>query len=133
LPTGPVHGDAHVENLMITSGGPVMIDFERFAWGHPEWDLSMTATEYQTEGWWTADEYARFIAAYGFDVTSWEGYPVLRAAHELKMPRGWLRTRLSHATSRTRSRRGYGRCAVRSPWGTGAPSSAGWGRRPRLG
>jgi aminoglycoside phosphotransferase (APT) family kinase protein len=89
LPAGPVHGDAHVENLMITASGPVMIDFERFSWGHPEWDLSMTATEYQTAGWWTREEYARFAAAYGFDVTSWEGYPVLRAAHELKMT-SWL-------------------------------------------
>jgi aminoglycoside phosphotransferase (APT) family kinase protein len=89
LPEGPVHGDAHVQNLMITADGPVMIDFERFAWGHPEWDLSMTATEWQTAGWWTREEYARFAAAYGFDVTSWEGYPVLRAAHELKMT-SWL-------------------------------------------
>lgn len=45
LPAGPLHGDAHVENLMITDGGPVRIDFERFGWGHPEWDLSMTAIE----------------------------------------------------------------------------------------
>jgi aminoglycoside phosphotransferase (APT) family kinase protein len=89
LPAGPVHGDAHVQNLMITADGPVLIDFERFAWGHPEWDLSMTATEYQTAGWWTADEYDQFVAAYGFDVTSWEGYPVLRAAHEVKMT-SWL-------------------------------------------
>ena len=89
LAAGPVHGDAHVENLMITAGGPVVIDFERFAWGQPEWDLSMTTTEWQTAGWWTADEYARFAAAYGFDVTSWDGYPVLRAAHELKMT-SWL-------------------------------------------
>jgi aminoglycoside phosphotransferase (APT) family kinase protein len=89
LPTGPVHGDAHVQNLMIAADGPVLIDLERFAWGHPEWDLSMTAAEYQTAGWWTADEYARFAAAYGFDVTSWDGYPVLRAAHELKMT-SWL-------------------------------------------
>jgi aminoglycoside phosphotransferase (APT) family kinase protein len=89
LPEGPVHGDAHVQNLIVTAGGPVMIDFERFAWGHPEWDLSMTATEYQTAGWWTREEHAQFTTAYGFDVTSWEGYPVLRAAHELKMT-SWL-------------------------------------------
>jgi aminoglycoside phosphotransferase (APT) family kinase protein len=89
LPAGPVHGDAHVQNLMITATGPVLIDFERFAWGHPEWDLSMTATEHQTAGWWTPHEYARFTTAYGFDVTSWDGYPVLRAAHELKMT-SWL-------------------------------------------
>jgi aminoglycoside phosphotransferase (APT) family kinase protein len=96
LPTGPVHGDAHVQNLIITAGGPVVIDFERFARGHPEWDLSMTATEYQTAGWWTQEEYARFAAAYGFDVTSWDGYPVLRAAHELKMT-SWLAQNISES------------------------------------
>lgn len=63
LPEGPVHGDAHVQNLIITAGGPVFIDFERFAWGHPEWDLSMTATEYQTAGWWTSCEVADEVAA----------------------------------------------------------------------
>jgi aminoglycoside phosphotransferase (APT) family kinase protein len=89
LPEGPVHGDAHVQNLMVTADGPVVIDFERFAWGHPEWDVSMTATEYQTAGWWTPEEYASFVAAYGFDVTTWDGYPALRAAHELKMT-SWL-------------------------------------------
>jgi len=89
LKLGPVHGDAHVENLMITADGPVMIDFERFAWGHPEWDLSMTATEYETAGWWTQEEYRRFATAYGFDVMTWDGYPMLRAAHELKMT-SWL-------------------------------------------
>jgi aminoglycoside phosphotransferase (APT) family kinase protein len=89
LPEGPVHGDAHGQNLMITANGPILIDLERFGWGHPEWDLSMTATEYQTAGWWTADEYGQFARIYGFDVTSWDGYPVLRAAHELKMT-SWL-------------------------------------------
>jgi hypothetical protein len=74
---------------MVTAAGPVLIDFERFAWGHPEWDLSMTATEYQTAGWWTAAQYAQFADAYGFDVTGWDGYPLLRAAHELKMTT-WL-------------------------------------------
>lgn len=89
LVAAPTHGDAHVQNLMITSDGPVLIDFERFAFGQPEWDLAMTATEYQTAGWWTASEYARFCAAYGYDVTSWSGFPVLRAVHEIKMV-SWL-------------------------------------------
>jgi aminoglycoside phosphotransferase (APT) family kinase protein len=90
LPPGPTHGDAHTGNLMFCDGGPVLIDFERFAWGHPEWDLSMTATEYLTAGWWTDAEYSSFAEAYGYDVTSWaEGFPVLRAVHEVKMTT-WL-------------------------------------------
>jgi hypothetical protein len=90
LAAAPTHGDAHVQNLMISDNGPVLIDFERFAWGHPGWDISMTATEYLTAGWWTDSEYARFVEAYGYDVTTWtDGFPVLRAVHEIKMTT-WL-------------------------------------------
>jgi aminoglycoside phosphotransferase (APT) family kinase protein len=85
LPPGPTHGDAHIGNLMITEGQPVLIDFERFAWGQPEWDLAMTATEYRTAGWWSDAEYAQFADAYGWDVTGWDGFDVLRAVHEIKM------------------------------------------------
>lgn len=50
----------------------------------------MTATEYQTAGWWTDSQYAQFVEAYGYDVTSWnDGFPILRAAHEMKMTT-WL-------------------------------------------
>jgi Ser/Thr protein kinase RdoA (MazF antagonist) len=85
LPAGPIHGDAHVANLIVTEDGPVLIDLERFAWGQPEWDLSMTATEYRTAGWWTDAQYQAFVDAYGFDVTAWDGFDVLRRVHELKM------------------------------------------------
>ena len=90
LAPAPTHGDAHVQNLMFPGTQAVLIDFERFAWGQPEWDLSMTATEYQTAGWWTESEYGQFAEAYGYDVTSWaDGFPVLRAVHEIKMTT-WL-------------------------------------------
>ncbi|MDQ3764944.1 MAG: phosphotransferase [Actinomycetota bacterium] len=90
LRPAPTHGDAHSENLMVCDGQPVLIDFERFAWGQPEWDLAMTATEYLTAKWWTDDEYGQFVDAYGYDVTCWkEGFDVLRAVHELKMTT-WL-------------------------------------------
>jgi Ser/Thr protein kinase RdoA (MazF antagonist) len=90
LRPAPTHGDSHTENLMIQDAQPVLIDFERFAWGQPEWDLAMTATEYQTAGWWTDKEYDEFANAYGYDVTSWrEGFEILRSTHELKMTT-WL-------------------------------------------
>ncbi|MDQ3763146.1 MAG: aminoglycoside phosphotransferase family protein [Actinomycetota bacterium] len=57
LPAAPIHGDAHVKNLMFCDDHPILIDFERFAWGQPEWDLARTATEYQTARWWTDAEY----------------------------------------------------------------------------
>ncbi|MCA1836434.1 MAG: phosphotransferase, partial [Actinobacteria bacterium] len=91
LDPAPTHGDAHTENLIIREDGqPVLIDFERFAWGQPEWDLAMTATEYLTAKWWIDNEYGQFADAYGYDVTCWaEGFDVLRAVHELKMTT-WL-------------------------------------------
>jgi aminoglycoside phosphotransferase (APT) family kinase protein len=90
LAPAPTHGDAHTGNLMIHGDQFSLIDFERFAWGQPEWDLSMTATEYQTAGWWTDAEYASFAEAYGYDIMSWiEGFPTVLAVHEIKMTT-WL-------------------------------------------
>ncbi|GAA0432670.1 hypothetical protein Aca07nite_19900 [Actinoplanes capillaceus] len=90
LAMAPTHGDAHSENIMIRAGMPILIDFERFAWGHPEWDLAMTATEYETARWWTEGEYMAFVEEYGYDIRSWvKGFPILRQVHELKMTT-WL-------------------------------------------
>ena len=91
-----IHGDAHVKNLMISSGRSVLIDFENFSWGHPEWDLSMTATEYVTAGWWTDQQYAEFTEAYGYDVRDWDGFPTLQAAHEIKMTT-WIMQNVNHS------------------------------------
>lgn len=79
------HGDAHVQNLMISNDQAILIDFERFSWGQPEWDLAMTATEYLSAGWWTPKEYRVFCKSYGRDVTLWDGFKVLQATHEIKM------------------------------------------------
>lgn len=85
LPACAVHGDAHIKNVMVANGESVLIDFERFAFGQPEWDLGMTATEYKTAGWWTEGHYRAFVDAYGFDVTSWAGFRTVEAVHQLKM------------------------------------------------
>jgi len=83
------HGDAHVQNLMVTPAGVELIDFERVAWGQPEWDLAMTATEFVTARFWTSEQYQAFVDSYGFDVTEWPGFVVLRRCHEVKMTT-WL-------------------------------------------
>jgi len=89
LPATAIHGDAHIGNVMMRGGRPILIDFERFSWGNPEWDLAVTATEFRTAGWWTQRQYESFAEAYGYDVTSWDGFDTLRATHELKMTT-WL-------------------------------------------
>jgi len=84
-----IHGDAHDGNLIMTpSGDTVMIDLERFAFGPPEADLTVTATEYLV-GWHSAAEYHEFSRIYGFDVMSWPGFDVMRRVNELKMT-SWL-------------------------------------------
>lgn len=85
-----LHGDAHIQNLMVPAdGGPVVIDLENMALGQPEWDLNVTATEYVIAGFWTAEQYDEFVSAYGFDVTSWSVFEVLRQVQSIKMTT-WL-------------------------------------------
>jgi thiamine kinase-like enzyme len=98
---------------MMSEGRPVLIDFERFAWGQPEWDLAMTATEYLTAKWWTEREYSEFVEAYGYNVTSWEGFDVLRAVHELKMTT-WLMQNVAESPEIAEEYRG--RCCVSGRW-----------------
>ncbi|MEU6080117.1 aminoglycoside phosphotransferase family protein [Streptomyces sp. NPDC047108] len=87
---GPVHGDAHVQNLMVDRRGRViLIDFENFCFDHPEWDLMVTATEHDSLGWQTAKQYADFVDAYGRDLRDWPGFSTLRAIQEFKMTT-WL-------------------------------------------
>ncbi|MFI9646134.1 phosphotransferase enzyme family protein [Streptomyces sp. NPDC052040] len=89
-PKGPVHGDAHVQNLMVNEQGEVvLIDFEAFCFDHPEWDLMVTATEHHSLGWQTNEQYADFVRSYGRDLYDWPGYDTLRRLQEFGMTT-WL-------------------------------------------
>jgi aminoglycoside phosphotransferase len=90
LPAGPVHGDASVGNILRRDDGvAVLTDLDGFAVGPREWDLVQTALYFERLGWHTAAEYQSFVSAYGFDVMTWPGYPVLRDMRELAML-SWL-------------------------------------------
>jgi hypothetical protein len=62
----------------------VLIDFEAAAVGPREWDLLPTSIAVQRYGLPEA-RYQEFAAAYGFDVRTWDGYPVLRGIREVTM------------------------------------------------
>lgn len=96
LTPGPVHGDAHIKNLMMVDGRPVLIDLERFAWGQPEWDLAKTATESLTAGFFTRGQYRAFADSYGFDVAGWSGFPTLQQTTALNMVT-WLMQRVGES------------------------------------
>jgi aminoglycoside phosphotransferase (APT) family kinase protein len=63
----------------------VVIDLDGFAIGPREWDLALTAIYYDSFGWHTREEYETFVRVYGFDITQWPGYPVMRAVREFLM------------------------------------------------
>jgi aminoglycoside phosphotransferase (APT) family kinase protein len=91
LPAGLVHGDASIGNIIRrqADGAAVLIDWDGVATGPREWDLVLTAMYFERFGWHTGQEYREFVAAYGFDVMTWAGYPVLRDIRELIMV-AWL-------------------------------------------
>jgi aminoglycoside phosphotransferase (APT) family kinase protein len=81
-----VHGDASIGNIIRRQDGTaVLTDLDGFSVGPREWDLVLTAIYFERFGWHTAAEYAAFTGAYGFDVMTWPGYPVLRDIRETLM------------------------------------------------
>ncbi len=107
LPRSVVHGDAHLGNLIAGPGGPVLCDLDSLCVGPPEWDLTPMAVGRLRLGH-APERYEQLADSYGFDVTSWPGFAVLRDLRELKITmsvlpilrsnpriRGELRRRLS--------------------------------------
>jgi len=84
LPTSLLHGDAHLGNLIPSPAGPVLCDFDSASLGPPEWDLTPLAVGVVRFGE-PVGRYRELARTYGFDVTRWKGFPVLRAVRELKL------------------------------------------------
>lgn len=83
-----VHGDAHRGNVLCDGSRALLIDYEAVAIGPRAWDLIPTAIAVDRLGLPPGD-YEEFVRSYGFDVTRWHGYPVLRTTRELGMTT-WL-------------------------------------------
>lgn len=93
LEGGPIHGDAHLGNLLRREDETVvLIDLEAFAWGPREWDVSVFAAAYAVFGWMSKAEYRRCVDLYGWDPLTWSGFPTMRAIRELNMVT-WLMQR----------------------------------------
>jgi hypothetical protein len=84
LPPGPIHGDGFLGNLIPGPGGPVICDFDSTSTGPREWDLTPAAVG-KLRFNYPVDVHGQLASAYGFDVTSWEGFPVLRRLRELQL------------------------------------------------
>jgi aminoglycoside phosphotransferase (APT) family kinase protein len=99
-PNGLVHGDPWAGNVVITDDGPILLDLERFSLGPPEYDLVVVAASYTSYGLLTADQYHELTAAYGRDVTTWAGYPLLRDIRELRVATYAGQVALDHPEAR---------------------------------
>lgn len=84
LPPGAIHGDPFLGNLIPGPEGPVLCDFDSTSIGPREWDLTPIAVG-KLRFNYPHDDHSLVAAGYGFDVTTWEGFPVLRRIRELKL------------------------------------------------
>ncbi|GGK44951.1 aminoglycoside phosphotransferase [Planomonospora parontospora subsp. parontospora] len=84
LAPGVIHGDAFLGNVIAGLEGPVLCDFDSTTIGPREWDLAPVAVGSLRMDY-PVGEHSALAESYGFDVTQWEGFPVLRRLRELKL------------------------------------------------
>jgi hypothetical protein len=92
LPPGLIHSDAHTGNLLLRQAPrrpqpdltALLCDLDGVSHGPREWDLVPTAHGVTRFGRSLADYHA-FVNLYGFDITTWSGWPVLRDVRELQL------------------------------------------------
>ncbi|OLF04449.1 hypothetical protein BLA60_40830 [Actinophytocola xinjiangensis] len=85
---GLVHADAHSENLVRQGDGWVLIDWDQTCLGPRELDLLTGLPDHFNES-----ESARttFLTAYGYDLTRWPSWPLLRDIAELHSLAAYIR------------------------------------------
>jgi len=84
LPAASLQGDPQHRNALHDSGQVVLCDWDTVVSGQPEWDLVTIEVHCRRFGY-GQDHYGTFAETYGFDVTAWSGFPVLRDLRELRM------------------------------------------------
>jgi Ser/Thr protein kinase RdoA (MazF antagonist) len=84
LPPGIIHGDPFLGNLIPGPNGPVLCDFDSTCIGPREWDLTPIAVG-KLRFNYPHDDHSLVAERYGFDVTTWDGFSVLRRIRELKL------------------------------------------------
>lgn len=125
LPHCVVHGNASIDNIVSTSdGGVMLLDLDRAAVGPPEWDLVATAVDLTTFGTLSEHDYQLFSEIYGYDVTTWGGFELLRDVRDLRNALWMAEQAVEHPNTRAEAQHRVaclrGRRGSR-PWGWRAP------------
>jgi len=88
LGRGPVHGDAHRGNLLLTHDGPVLLDLDEVCVAPREWDLAPTLVTRHRFGV-SQEDWQGFSTAYGYDLAQSPAAVPLVWLRELSMTT-WL-------------------------------------------
>jgi Phosphotransferase enzyme family len=89
LSPGMIHGDAYRGNLLRDEHRVVLADWDAVSTGPREIDLIPTLQAPRLG--LPKGQRDAFIAAYGYDIRSWDGYPILRDIRELSTTSALLR------------------------------------------
>ena len=89
LGCGLIHGDAWPENLIHTSGGPVLADWDAVSHGPREQDLVPLSIGYRFGR--PSSQWERLCEIYGADPSALAGLPVLQRMRELRTIAAYLR------------------------------------------
>ncbi|WP_030459486.1 phosphotransferase family protein [Kitasatospora sp. NRRL B-11411] len=84
LEPGLLQGDPQHRNALHSNDAAVLCDWDTACFGPPELDLVTVEIHCRRFGYGRS-HYEEFADRYGFDVTAWDGYPVLRDLRELRM------------------------------------------------
>jgi aminoglycoside phosphotransferase (APT) family kinase protein len=88
LGTGLVHADAHTENLVRHHGNWVLIDWDQVCLGPRELDLLAGLPDHFHV---PETDRVAFLAAYGYDLTHWPSWDLLRDIAELHSLASYIR------------------------------------------
>lgn len=82
LGVGAIHGDFEIDNVLLTAGGPVLIDLDNVQIAPREWDLIKAAPG--SPAGWREEEWPEFARGYGHDVLSTPAGDVLRDVRRMR-------------------------------------------------
>ena len=89
-PAGPIHGDVHTGNVILSGGQLYIVDLDRIARGPREWDLTQILVANARFGT-PANKLDAFMAGYGWDIRQHPGAELLQQLRALFMT-SWLLT-----------------------------------------
>jgi aminoglycoside phosphotransferase (APT) family kinase protein len=98
LGRGLIHADVQPDNLLQDrSGRWLLIDWDRASYGPRELDLAFAVPDHFHE---PGRDRAEFSTAYGYDITAWTGWTLIRDLTELHSLAGYIRRGATNPVAR---------------------------------